>query len=178
MVQVGDNILEAVKGVSFNRMTPGPEQQDPTVCVVGNPDSHDAAEYFKGKKIVVFGVPGAFTPGCSFTHLPGFRDHHAAFVKAGVDEVAVHSTNDAFVLASWIRAEKADAQVKAIADWTSGLAKAFGTQIDIPGMGSRTARYAALIDNGVVKIFDVEPARGVTVSSAESILAKISASKL
>jgi peroxiredoxin len=129
-------------------------------------------EIFKGKKVVLFGVPGAFTGTCHKSHLPGFVQNAAAIKAKGVDTIAVTGINDHFVMDAWKNASGADA-VEFLADGNGEFAKAIDMTFDGAGngLGTRSKRYAMVVDNGVVKSLAVEEAPGkVDVSSAENIL--------
>ncbi len=127
---------------------------------------------FAGKKAVLFALPGAFTPGCSMKHVPGFVRHHDDIKAKGVDFVACLSVNDAFVMGAWEKDQKAEGKVMMLADGNADFTKAVGLSMDGSGygMGIRSQRYAAIVENGVVKHLNVETAPGVDVSSAETIL--------
>jgi peroxiredoxin len=129
-------------------------------------------EYFAGKKVVVFGLPGAFTPTCSAKHLPGFIEKHPALKAKGVDKVACVSVNDAFVMDAWGKAQGADGKVDMLADGNGDLTRALGLETDSTayGMGKRSKRYAMVVDNGVVKNISVEQPGQFEVSSAEAVL--------
>jgi peroxiredoxin len=130
-------------------------------------------EFFGGKKIVLFGLPGAFTPTCHKNHLPGFIAHQAAFKAKGVDEIAMTSVNDHHVLAAWSKVSGADGKIEFLADGNGDFAKAAGLEFDASGggMGARSRRYAMLVDDGVVKILNIEDAPGkAEISSAENLL--------
>jgi peroxiredoxin len=129
-------------------------------------------EYFAGKKVVVFGLPGAFTPTCSAKHLPGFIEKHPALKAKGVDRVACVSVNDAFVMDAWGKAQGADGKVDMLADGNGDLTRALGLEMDATGygMGKRSKRYAMVVDNGVVKAVSVEQPGQFEVSSAEAVL--------
>lgn len=133
-----------------------------------------ARDVFAGRRVVLFSVPGAFTPTCSEAHLPGFVIHAAA-IKAKVDAIVCVAVNDAHVMNAWSRAHHADA-IEMLSDGNGDLARAMGLTVDLSGigLGVRSQRYAALVDDGVVKQLWVEPARGaVTVSGAEAVLAAL-----
>jgi glutaredoxin/glutathione-dependent peroxiredoxin len=135
-----------------------------------------ASEYFAGKKIVLFGLPGAFTPTCHKNHLPGFIANREAFHAKGVDAIAMTSVNDHFVLAAWSKATGADGRVNFLADGAADFAKAIGLDFDASagGLGTRSKRYSMLIEDGVVKKLNVEEAPGkVDLSGAEHLLAEI-----
>ena len=130
-------------------------------------------EFFKGRKVVVFGLPGAFTPTCSKQHLPGFVRNAEALRKKGVDAIACVSVNDVFVMDAWGKDLKVGDKVAMLADGSADFAKATGLQLDLTGrgMGMRSQRYSMVVDNGVVKKLDIESNPGACdVSSAEHIL--------
>ena len=124
----------------------------------GGGDETTTEALFAGKKVVLFGVPGAFTPTCSAKHLPGFVTKAEEFKKKGVDMIACVSVNDAFVMGAWGKDQGAHGKVTLIADGNADLAKAMGLELDLQGsqMGVRNKRYAAVIENGVVRCIDVE----------------------
>ncbi|MEA2780677.1 MAG: glutaredoxin/glutathione-dependent peroxiredoxin [Rhodospirillaceae bacterium] len=129
-------------------------------------------DVFKGKKVVLFALPGAFTPTCSAKHLPGFVNHHKALKDKGIDTIACLSVNDAFVMDAWGKDQNVDEKVLMLADGNGDFTKAVGLTMDGTGygMGLRSQRYAMVIDNGVVKQLNVEAPGAFEVSSAESIL--------
>jgi len=127
---------------------------------------------FSGKKAVLFALPGAFTPGCSMKHVPGFVRHHDDIKAKGVDFIACLSVNDAFVMGAWEKDQKSEGKVMMLADGSADFTKAVGLSMDASGygMGLRSQRYAAIVENGVVTHLNIETAPGVDVSSAETIL--------
>ena len=127
---------------------------------------------FAGKKAILFALPGAFTPGCSMKHVPGFVRHHDDINAKGVDFVACLSVNDAFVMGAWEKDQKSEGKVMMLADGSADFTKAVGLSMDATGygMGLRSQRYAAIVENGVVTHLNVETAPGVDVSSAETML--------
>jgi peroxiredoxin len=129
-------------------------------------------EIFAGKKAILFALPGAFTPGCSMKHVPGYVRNYESLIEKGVDVIACLSVNDAFVMGAWEKDQKAEGKVLMLADGNGDFTKAVGMSMDGTGfgMGMRSQRYAAIIEDGVVKHLAVEPAPGVDVSSAESIM--------
>jgi glutaredoxin/glutathione-dependent peroxiredoxin len=129
-------------------------------------------EYFAGKKVVVFGLPGAFTPTCSAKHLPGFIEKHPELKAKGVDRVACLSVNDAFVMEAWGKAQGAEGKVDMLADGNGDFTRALGLEMDASGygMGQRSRRYAMVVDNGVVTSVAVEQPGAFEVSSAEAVL--------
>jgi glutaredoxin/glutathione-dependent peroxiredoxin len=129
-------------------------------------------ELFKGKKVVLFAVPGAFTPTCHRNHLPGFVKNAAAIKAKGVDAIAVTGVNDVFVMDAWKKASGGDA-IEFLADGSGNWAKAVGLIIDLTerGLGVRSQRYAMLVEDGVVKALNIEDAPGkAEISSAETLL--------
>ena len=129
-------------------------------------------ELFKGKKVVLFALPGAFTPTCSAKHLPGFVNNHQALKAKGIDSIACLSVNDAFVMDAWGKDQNVEGKVLMLADGNGEFTKAVGLAMDATGygMGTRSQRYAMVIDDGVVKTLNVEAPGAFEVSSAESVL--------
>ena len=132
-------------------------------------------ELLAGKKVVLFAVPGAFTPTCSAKHLPGFIDRAAEIRSKGVDSILCLSVNDAFVMEAWAKDRGAGDQVVMLADGSAELTKALGLEMDGSrfGMGLRCQRFAAIVENGVVTALHVEAPMKFEVSSAEAILAAL-----
>jgi len=155
-IKVGDKVPSA----KFKLMTPEGVKEVTT------------DEFFKGKKVVLFAVPGAFTPTCSAKHVPGFVQNEAALKKKGVDTIACLSVNDAFVMGAWGKDQKADGKVVMLADGNGDFTRAVGLELDATanGLGKRSKRYAMVVDNGVVKTLNVEAPGAFEVSSAEAIL--------
>ncbi len=129
-------------------------------------------EVFKGKKVLLFAVPGAFTPGCSMAHLPGYVVNADKIKAAGVDTIACVSVNDAFVMDAWGKAQNAE-EILMLADGNGDFTAALGLELDATGfgMGKRSQRYALLAEDGVVSHLNVEPGPGIDVSSAETMMA-------
>jgi len=129
-------------------------------------------EFFAGKKVIVFGLPGAYTRTCSSRHLPGFVGNAAALKAKGVDAIACLSVNDAFVMGAWGKEHEAGDKVVMLGDGSAEFTKAIGLELDRikEGMGIRSQRYAMLVDNGVVKKLHVEKPGEYAVSSAEAML--------
>jgi glutaredoxin/glutathione-dependent peroxiredoxin len=129
-------------------------------------------EFFKGKKVVLFAVPGAFTPTCSAKHLPGFVEKAGEIKGHGVEAIACLSVNDAFVMNAWGKDQKADGKVQMLADGNGDFTRAVGLELDGSGygLGKRSQRYAMVIDDGVVKALNVEKPGAFEVSSADAIL--------
>jgi len=133
-------------------------------------------EFFAGRKIVLFGLPGAFTPTCHKNHLPGFLAEEAAFKAKGVAEIAMTAVNDHYVLAAWSKATGADGRIAFLADGAADFAKAAGLDFDASpgGLGLRSRRYSMLVDDGVVKILNIEEAPGkADLSGAAHLLAQM-----
>lgn len=129
-------------------------------------------DIFKGKKVVLFALPGAFTPTCSAKHLPGFVNQAAALKAKGVDTIACLSVNDAFVMDAWGKAQNTDGKVMMLADGNADFSKAVGLTMDGTGygMGLRASRYAMVVDDGTVKALNIEAPGAFEVSSAEAVL--------
>ena len=130
-------------------------------------------EVFKGKKVVLFAVPGAFTPTCHNNHLPGFLRNADALKAKGVDTIAVTAVNDAFVMEAWKKATGAAGKIEFLADGNADFAKALDMAMDgsAGGLGIRSKRYAMLVENGVVQKLNVEDAPGkAEISGAENLL--------
>jgi glutaredoxin/glutathione-dependent peroxiredoxin len=130
-------------------------------------------EIFRGKKVVLFAVPGAFTPACSQRHLPGYVDRASDIKAKGVDEIACVAVNDAFVMGAWGRDQKAEGKVRMLADGSGDFARALGLELDLTrgGLGIRSQRYSMLVDDGVVRSLNVEKQPGqVDGSGAEAML--------
>jgi len=126
-------------------------------------------------RVVLFAVPGAFTPGCSKIHLPGYVKNYDDVKAKGVDTVACVSVNDAWVMQAWAESQGVGDRIVMLADGNAEFTRAMGLEADlgVAGLGTRSQRYAAVIEDGVVKSLDVEPKPGVDVSSCESVLAKL-----
>lgn len=156
-IQIGDTLPDA----SFSTMTAdGPEP-------IGR-------DFFEGRTVALFAVPGAFTPTCSARHLPGFLDKAADLKAKGVDAIACTSVNDVFVMGAWGKANDAEAVVM-LADGNGDFAKAVGLTMDGSkyGMGTRSQRYSMLIENGVVKQLNVEAPGEFKVSTADHLLGQL-----
>ncbi len=144
-----------------------------TLKIMGEkgPQDISTGALFDGKKVVLFAVPGAFTPGCSLTHLPGYVVNADKIKAKGVDSIVCMSVNDAFVMDAWGKAQNAD-EILMVGDGNAEFTKALGLEMDASGygMGTRSQRFAMIVDNGVVSHLAVEPAGGVDVSAAEKML--------
>ena len=147
-----------------------------TMKVMGaeGPQDISTDEIFGGKKVVMFAVPGAFTPGCSVTHLPGYVVNADKIKAAGVDSIVCMAVNDAFVMDAWGKAQNAE-EIMMLADGNGEFTTALGLELDGSGfgLGHRSQRFAMIVDNGVVSHLNVEAGPGVDVSSAETMMALI-----
>ncbi len=143
------------------------------VATADGPKEISTDEIFKGKKVVLFAVPGAFTPTCSAKHLPGFVQNADALKSKGVDTIACIAVNDAFVMGAWGKDQGTGEKVMMLADGAAAFAKALGLELDLNarGMGMRSQRYALVAEDGKVTPLGVEQPGGFEVSKAESILA-------
>jgi peroxiredoxin len=132
-------------------------------------------DLFKGKRVVLFAVPGAFTPTCSAKHLPGFVQNADQLKKKGVDAVACVAVNDAFVMDAWGKSQNADGKVIMLADGSAHFAKALGLDLDLmdKGLGMRSQRYAMVVNDGKVEKLFVEQPGKFEVSSAENVLSQL-----
>lgn len=165
-IKIGDTLPEGQLAEFIETETEG--------CSLG-PNTFNVSDLVKGKKIALFAVPGAFTPTCSAKHLPGYVQHAAEFKAKGVDEIWAISVNDAFVMGAWGRDQKATGVVRLLADGNASFVKALGLDADFSkaGMGIRSQRFSAFIDNGVVKQLNVEAPKTFEVSTAEVLLSQI-----
>lgn len=140
-------------------------------CSIG-PNDFKVSDLVKGKKILMFALPGAFTPTCSAQHVPGYVSHCDAIKAKGVDEVWCVSVNDAFVMGAWGRDQKTEGKVRMLGDGSGHWTKAMGLELDLTArnMGVRSQRYAAIIEDGVLKALAVEAPGKFEVSSAEAMI--------
>jgi len=140
------------------------------------PTEIKSADLFSGRKVVLFAVPGAFTPTCHNNHLPGFVEHADAIKAKGIDEIAVVSVNDVFVMDAWKSAVNCDDKITFLADGSGDFAKAIGMELDLTerGLGLRSLRYAMIVDDGKVTVMNVDDVpSNASASSAENILAAL-----
>jgi len=147
-----------------------------TVMTADGPKPKNTDEIFKGKKVVLFAVPGAFTPTCHKNHLPGFLQNADAIKAKGINTIAVTGVNDVFVMDAWKKATGADNKIEFLADGSGEFAKALGLTADLVarGLGVRSQRYSMLVDNGVVKKLNVEDSPGkADISGAENLLKQL-----
>ncbi len=155
-IQVGDRLPD----VTFKTLTAKGIQD------------HTTADVFGGKKVVLFAVPGAFTPACSATHLPGFQVVSDKILARGVDTIVCVAVNDVFVLSAWAKSLNVGDDITVMSDGNGAFADATGLVLDLSalGFGKRSKRFAMVVDDGVVRYLGVEPGRDVGVSSAEAVL--------
>ncbi len=158
-IKVGDRVPSATF-TTFGPDGPGPLSTE---------------QLFKGKKVGLFAVPGAFTPTCSAKHLPGFKAHAAELRGKGLDTIACVSVNDVFVMKAWGENQGVGSDVVMLADGNCDFTKAVGLELDASrfGMGPRSQRYSMVVDDGVVKELNVEQGGEFRVSSAEYMLAQL-----
>ena len=154
---------DKIPSMEFNVMTPDGQQKLATDVV------------FAGRKVVLFAVPGAFTPTCSISHLPSYIEHFDAIKVKGVDTIACTSVNDVHVMTAWAKHSGADGKIMMLADGNGTFAKACGLEknLELTGMGLRSKRYSMIVDNGVITALNVEEKSGVNVSGAETILEQL-----
>jgi len=150
-------------------------QIDFTTMTADGPSPISADDIFKGKKVVLFGLPGAFTPTCSAKHLPGYVEYADAIKAKGVDTIACMSVNDAFVMGAWGKDQNVGDNVLLLADGSAKFTEAAGLILDLTerGLGVRCERFAMIVDDGVVSSIHVEGPGEFEVSSAEAILGKL-----
>lgn len=162
-IQIGERVPEATltESVEF-----GP------ACPVA-PAAINTTEALKGKKVVIFGVPGAYTPTCSAKHVPGYLQQLPQLKSKGVDEVWCISTNDGFVMAAWGKELGAIGKVRMLGDGAADFARKLGLEFQVPNMGVRVKRFSMLVDDGVVKSVNVEAPGKFEVSDADSMLKQL-----
>ncbi|MEA3002658.1 MAG: glutaredoxin/glutathione-dependent peroxiredoxin [Sphingomonadales bacterium] len=158
-IQVGDRLPKA----TFIKAT------------ADGPQPVDSEDYFRGRRIALFSVPGAFTPTCSARHLPGFVDKIDELRAKGVDEVACTAVNDAFVLQAWAKSAGAEDKVTMLADGNGAFVKAIGLDADFSkfAMGTRGQRFSMLVNDGIVEQLNVEEPGAFNVSSADYLLERL-----
>ncbi|HEU4616868.1 MAG TPA: peroxiredoxin [Gammaproteobacteria bacterium] len=146
-----------------------------TVMGANGPEPLTTDQLFNGKKVVLFSVPGAFTPTCSMKHLPGFVDKAADIRAKGVDTIACMAVNDVFVMSAWGKSSNVGDNVLMLSDGNGEYAKALGLELDASkfGMGKRSQRFSIIVDDGVVEKLNIEPAGQFGVSSADTALAQL-----
>jgi peroxiredoxin len=148
---------------------------DFTVTTADGPQKMSTDVLFSGRKVVLFGLPGAFTPTCNMNHLPGFLLAHDDIKAHGVDTIACTAVNDIHVMKAWGKATESEGKILMLADGNGEFAKATGLALDlsVAGMGMRSRRYAMIVEDGVVKTLNIETEKGVNVSGAETIMQQL-----
>ena len=143
-------------------------------CAVG-PNNFNVEDLTKGKKVVLFGLPGAFTPTCSAQHVPSYVANIDRLKAKGVDEVICMSVNDPFVMGAWARDQKTGGKVRMMGDGSATYTKALGLELDLVarGLGVRCQRFSMLVDDGVVKALNLEAPGKYEVSGAETMLTQL-----
>ena len=156
MIKVGDRIPEGTL----------------VAATADGPHPMETAALFAGKTIVLFAVPGAFTPTCSARHMPGFLDNAEALRAKGVDQIACVAVNDPFVMWAWAKDQAVGDRVLMLSDGAATFTKSLGLELDLSarGLGLRSSRYAMVVEDGVVTMLNVEPPGGFDVSRAEAVL--------
>lgn len=165
-IKIGDRLPDATLAEFIEVESEG--------CSLG-PNSFKVSDLVKGKKIAIFGLPGAFTPTCSAQHVPGYVENAAALKAKGVDEIWCVSVNDAFVMGAWGRDQKSTGVVRMMADGSAEFTKELGLVLDLTakGLGIRSQRYSMLVEDGVVKQLNVEAGGKFEVSNAETLLKQL-----
>ena len=166
MIKVGDTLPNGSLGEFIAVETAG--------CSIG-PNTFNVSDMVKGKKIAVFGLPGAFTPTCSAKHVPGYIANYDALKAKGVDEIWCVSVNDAFVMGAWAKEQHAEGKVRMLADGSAAWTKELGLEFDLTtkGMGVRMQRFSMLVVDGVVKTLNLEGPGKFEVSNAETMLTQV-----
>jgi peroxiredoxin len=163
-IKVGDRLPEGQLQEFIDVETAG--------CPLG-PNTFNVGELTKGRKIVIFGLPGAYTPTCSAKHVPGYVEKYDALKARGIDEIWCLSVNDAFVMGAWGRDQKTGNKVRMMADGAGEYTKKLGLEVELPGMGLRCRRFSMFVDNGVVKSLNLEEPRKFEVSDADTMLKQV-----
>ena len=166
MIKVGDTLPNGSLSEFIAVETAG--------CSIG-PNTFNVSDMVKGKKIAVFGLPGAFTPTCSAKHVPSYITNYDALKAKGVDEIWCVSVNDAFVMGAWAKDQHSDGKIRMLADGSAAWTKALGLEFDLTtkGMGVRMQRFSMLVVDGVVKTLNLEGPGKFEVSNAETMLTQV-----
>jgi peroxiredoxin len=162
-IQIGDRLPDATlfESTEFGEACP----LSPAPVSVG--------EAVRGKRVVVFGLPGAYTPTCSARHVPGYVALHDALKAKGVDEIWCVSRNDGYVMAAWGRDQKAIGKVRMLGDVSGDFTRKLGLEVDLPDLGPRMRRFSMFVVDGVVKTVNIEAPRQFEASSAETMLGQV-----
>lgn len=165
-IQIGDRIPDAELGEFIETATES--------CPTG-PTTHKVAELAKGKKIALFAIPGAFTPTCSEQHLPGYLELHDELIAKGIDEIWCVAVNDAFVMGAWGRDRDVQGRIRMLADGSGKWTRALGLEFDLSerGLGVRSQRYSAVIEDGIVRQLNVEQKGALASSDARTLLGQL-----
>jgi len=165
-IKIGDRLPDGTLTEMIDTETAG--------CTIG-PNTFAVTDLSKGKRVVIFGLPGAFTPTCSAKHVPGYVANVDKLKAKKVDEIWCVAVNDAFVMGAWCRDQKASGKVRMMADGSAIFTKALGLEMDLTarGMGVRSQRYSMLVDDGVVKALNVEQPGKFEVSDADTMLKQV-----
>ena len=165
-IKVGDRLPDGMLTEFIDTETAG--------CSIG-PNKFQVADLVKGRKIAIFGLPGAFTPTCSAKHVPGYVANLDQLKAKGIDEVWCVSVNDAYVMGAWGRDQKSVGKVRMMADGSALFTKALGLELDLTagGMGLRSRRYSMVVDDGIVKSLNVEQPGKFEVSDADTMLRQL-----
>jgi len=149
-------------------------EEETAQCKIG-PNEFKIEDLTRGKKVVLFGLPGAFTPTCSGKHVPGYVADYDKLKAKGIDEIICMSVNDAFVMGAWAKDQHTAGKVRMMGDGSAAYTKALGLELDLNarGMGTRCQRFSALIDDGVVKSLNIEAPGKFEVSDAGTMLKQV-----
>jgi peroxiredoxin (alkyl hydroperoxide reductase subunit C) len=166
MIAVGQKLPNATLYEFLDEATEG--------CTIG-PNAFEVEKLTAGKKIVIFALPGAFTPTCSAKHVPSYVEHFDAIKAKGVDEIWCISVNDPFVMGAWGRDQKVGNKIRMLGDGSAEFTKKLGLELDLTarGFGLRSDRYAMIVEDGIVKALDREAPGKFEVSDAASVLKKL-----
>ena len=166
-IKVGDRVPDG-------KLSESTEFDSATQCAMA-PKEVNVADAVKGKKIAIFGLPGAYTPTCSAKHVPSYVSNRDQLMAKGVNEIWCIATNDAFVMAHWARDQKALGKIRFLGDGSAAWTKALGLELDLNarGMGTRMQRFSMLVDDGVVKKLNIEAPGKFEVSGGETMLAQV-----
>ena len=166
-IKVGDRVPDG-------KLSETTEFDSATQCAMA-PKEVNVTDAVKGKKIAIFGLPGAYTPTCSAKHVPSYVSNRDQLMAKGVNEIWCVATNDAFVMAHWGRDQKALGKIRFLGDGSGAWTKALGLELDLNarGMGNRMQRFSMLVDDGVVKKLNIEAPGKFEVSGGETMLAQV-----